>query len=75
VKFCFNWLLNQTQPNSQIYSMLEQKLLNSFWAALNSGDMSGIEQDPYIKEELKGVSERMKRLVEFHYSVFGDVYN
>ncbi|KAG7903893.1 hypothetical protein KL905_004651 [Ogataea polymorpha] len=75
VKFCFNWLLNQTQPISQIYSMLEQKLLDNVWRSLNTGDKSGLEQEVIIREELNGVAERLNRIVEFHVSVFGDIYN
>lgn len=81
IDFAYNWLLKQTQPDSNVYKILESKLFENILHSLSlppsssSINFDKINDDITVESELKNIIQRLNQLVEFNFEVFGELYS
>lgn len=87
VDFAFNWLVKQTQPSTDIYGILENKIFNELESRVvekmdndnrSAGDFSKqhseLVRSGQDYDEMHSLALRMAILVKFHWDVFGSYY-
>lgn len=79
VDFAYNWLLKQTQPDSNVYKVLESKLFENILKFLSpvapTSAGAKIHDDITIDTELQNIVQRLNQLIEFNFEVFGELYS
>lgn len=89
IDFSYNWLIKQTQPNSDVYALMEAKIfkdllneINGTLSADNAINVNSLANEFKLgstkmkktDSEMSNIATRISTLVKFHWSVFGDYY-
>lgn len=85
VDFCYNWLIKQIQPNTDVYGLMEEKIFKELAEQIGrmnheppvaACDRTSVNALKQRKADLQmaGISFRISTLTKFHWSVFGDYY-
>lgn len=74
IDFCSNWLLKQTQPNSDIYKLLEMKLFKMIKSSI-SKKVNNLNDDILIDVEIKSILSRLQLIIDLNYNVFEEMYS
>lgn len=75
IQFAQGWLINQTQPSSQVYKLMETKLFNMVKQSLQQQQDSDVIGgcDPIVKDDLKAVLGKLRLILDLNYQVFEDI--
>lgn len=73
IEFCSNWLLKQTQPNSDIYKLLEAKLFKIIKSSISK--KTNLNDDSLIDVEIKSVLSRLQLIIDLNFSIFEEMYS